>query len=179
MNIVVLNASPKKDGNTKKALEYLLLRYKNDNIISFDLVDYNIKHCRGCLACSKVGECIINDDMKIVYDAVYEAELLIFTSPVYFNSITSIGKQIIDRFQRNYARRFILKILPKVDTNKKGILLVTAGSKEKTNEFDGVRKPADLMFKANGIREYETIIIESVDDKGIENTLKNCIQNIE
>ncbi len=169
MKIVILNASPRKEGNTNKALTYLLERYKSDDISSFDLVDYDIKHCMGCLNCSKTGECVFGDDMDIIYDAIDAAELLIFTTPVYFNSVTSIGKQVIDRFQRNYARRFILKSKPKVDADKKGILFATAGSKEKNHEFDGVRMPVDLMFKANGIREYETIIVEDADKHDIEN----------
>ncbi|MEA3423131.1 MAG: flavodoxin family protein [Bacillota bacterium] len=169
MKIVILNASPRKEGNTSKALQYLLERYKNEDITSFDLVDYDIEHCSGCLNCSKTGKCIFNDDMDIIYDAIDAAELLIFTTPVYFNSVTSIGKQVIDRFQRNYARRFILKSSLKVDANKKGILLATAGSKEKNHEFDGLRKPIDLMFKANGIREYEIIIIENADMNSIKN----------
>jgi|LGVF01.1.fsa_nt_gb multimeric flavodoxin WrbA len=169
MKIVILNAGPRKEGNTSKALQYLLERYKNDDISTFDLVDYDINHCMGCLNCSKTGECIYNDDMNIIYDAADAAELLIFTTPIYFNSVTSIGKQVIDRFQRNYARRFIIKSSVKVEANKKGILLATAGSKEKNHEFDGVRMPVDLMFKANGIKEYEIIIIENADKNGIKN----------
>lgn len=163
MKTVILNASPNKEGNTKKALNELLKLIENKSNESFDLIDLNIKHCMGCLNCSKTGECLFKDDMEKIYESVDQSDLLIFTSPVYFNSVTSVGKQVIDRFQRTYARRFILKNSPKVESHKKGILLATAGSKERHHEFDGLRMPIDLMFKANGIRDYKIILLEDFD----------------
>jgi multimeric flavodoxin WrbA len=147
----------------------VLNRYLEENNIKeeevFNLFDLDVKHCTGCLSCFKTGECIIKDDMEKLYDAANRADVLVFTTPVYFNSVTSIGKTIIDRFQRNYARRFIRFQDPKVESQKKGVLIMTAGSGEKNNSFDGVRKPLDLFFKSNGIIGFEEILFQGLDHK--------------
>lgn len=182
MKVLILNASPRKNGNTKKVVNAFVQKHSFKNIVQIDLIDLNMGHCIGCLACSRTGECPFNDDMQMVYDAVNTADMIVFSTPIYFNSVTSIGKVAIDRFQRNYAKRFIRKEWPKVDLNKKGLLIATAGSKEKNNEFDGLRFPMDLFFKANGIKSYQSMIIEDFDklsQRDIEDKLKNCIQNIE
>ncbi len=163
--VVVFNASPRKKGNTRNALN----RYLEENDIKqaeiFNLSDLDVKHCSGCLSCFETGECIIKDDMEKLYAAANGADILVFTTPVYFNSVTSIGKTVIDRFQRNYARRFISFVDPKVEPHKKGVLIVTAGSSEKNNSFDGVRKPLDLFFKSNGIVGFREILLQGLDHK--------------
>ena len=182
MNVLILNASPRKNGNTKKIVDTFIEKHTFENIVQFDLIDLKIGHCIGCLACSETGECPFNDDMQVLYDAVNKADLVVFSTPVYFNSVTSIGKVTIDRFQRNYAKRFIRKEWPKVESDKRGLLIASAGSKEKKNEFDGLRFPLDLFFKSNGITSYQSMIIEDFDKlsmEDIEDKLKNCIQNIE
>ena len=163
--VMVFNASPRKSGNTSRALKEYLGNIDDKNVEVFDLKDLRISHCTGCLSCFKTGECIIDDDMKKLYRAALKADILIFTSPVYFNSVTSIGKTAIDRFQRNYARRFIMHIDPKIEQEKKGVLILTSGSCERNNSFDGARKTMDLFFKSNGIIEFEEVLIEGLDHK--------------
>ena len=168
MEAIILNASPKINGNTKHVTNLLISKLEGYEIKSFDLVTMDINDCTGCLNCSITGECIYSDDMKKIYKEVDNADLVIFTTPIYFNSVSSIGKRVIDRFQRNYARRFMLSIDEKIITNKKGILIATAGSIEKNNEFDGLRFPMNLFFKANGIVKYDELIITSTDKENIE-----------
>ena len=95
--------------------------------------------------------------------AAEKADTIVFSTPIYFNSMTSIGKTFIDRFQRNYARRFVIGMCQKVIPEKRGVLIVTAGSKEKKNEFDGLRFPMDLFFKSNGIKSYKEILVDNID----------------
>lgn len=161
--VVVFSASPRKKGNTRRVLEEYLEKRCIAEWSHFELADLQIGHCIGCLHCFRTGECFQRDDMDRLYQAADEADCLIFTSPVYFNSVTSIGKTVIDRFQRNYARRFIRSDLPKVEPHKTGVLIMTAGSREKNQNFDGARKPMDLFFKSNGIVGFEEILVEGLD----------------
>ncbi len=63
------------------------------------LGDKDIKFCLGCNSCEKKLEnfCVINDDMKQVYEKILEADNLIIASPIYFNQVTGILKNMIDR----------------------------------------------------------------------------------
>ena len=47
------------------------------------LKDKNIQFCRGCLACQKLGKCVIQDDMNTLIEKVQKADVLIFATPIY------------------------------------------------------------------------------------------------
>lgn len=163
--VVIFQASPRSGGNTRDLVKQVLKEYGDVTVVHHDLRDYEIGHCTGCLACNRTGECVIQDDMVTLYRAADEADLLIFATPVYFNSVTSVGKAVIDRFERNYARRFRLMLDPKVVPGKEGLLVMTAGSRERNRCFDGVRKPIDLFFKSNGIVGFGEVLLEGLDEQ--------------
>jgi multimeric flavodoxin WrbA len=179
MKTLTIDASPRQGGNTFQLTEAYLDTLVSESQEIIHLRNMNIQHCTGCLACFKTGECIIDDDMNLIYKKLEEADHIIFSTPVYFNSVTSLAKTMIDRCQRNYARRFILKLDPKSVEGKKGILIMTAGSHERKGEFAGVRWPIDLFFKSNGITSFDEILIDDADRGNIDEKIKNCIQNIE
>jgi multimeric flavodoxin WrbA len=104
MNVLGICFSPRKDGNSeillKEALkgsqecsaktEFLSLRRKK------------IEPCIACLKCTKNGVCAQEDDMQDLYPKLLKADGLIFASPVYFYSLSGIGKNFLDR---TYALR--------------------------------------------------------------------------
>lgn len=63
----------------------------------------SIHHCNGCNRCVNDGECCINDDMQVIYDAFDSSDLFILSTPVYFSGPSSIIKQLIDRFQCRWS----------------------------------------------------------------------------
>lgn len=62
----------------------------------------DIGHCTGCGSCKDFGECIIDDEMKIIYEAFEEADLVLFITPIHFSGISSVLKTVIDRFQTEW-----------------------------------------------------------------------------
>ncbi len=66
MNILVLNGSPRKNGNVAKALkketEKIQMKYKNSQIIWKNLSDLNFDFCKGCMACRSKMNCILQPD---------------------------------------------------------------------------------------------------------------------
>ena len=43
-----------------------------------------IKFCVGCLACQKLGRCIINDDVNDIMAKVLEADVVCWATPIYY-----------------------------------------------------------------------------------------------
>ena len=84
MNILVLNGSPRKNGNVAKALRAEVKLFCTDKIPEntvywHDISDLNFDFCRGCMACrskEKNGACILaNDDAhKIAEETHNEIE---------------------------------------------------------------------------------------------------------
>ena len=61
------------------------------------LKDKNIQFCRGCLACQKLGKCVIQDDMNTLIEKVQKADVLIFVTPIYYYEMSGQLKTFLDR----------------------------------------------------------------------------------
>ena len=57
----------------------------------------NIEPCVACDICKATGECAIYDDMREITEKLMECNGMIIGSPVYFGSVTSQLKMLIDR----------------------------------------------------------------------------------
>ncbi|MBU9738115.1 flavodoxin family protein [Diplocloster agilis] len=110
MKILVLNGSPRPQGNTMKMITAF-----SEGAASaghqVDIVDVCKKKITGCLACEYChtkgnGACIQKDDMQEIYDLLKEAEMLVVASPIYYHGISGQLKCAIDRF---YAAAYPLK----------------------------------------------------------------------
>ena len=102
MNILVLNGSPRPNGNTAQ----MIAAFREGAAASGNKVDV-INVCRkkiaGCLACEYChtkggGQCVQKDDMQEVYDLLRDAEMLVLASPVYYHGLSGQLKCTIDRF---------------------------------------------------------------------------------
>lgn len=60
--------------------------------------EMTIGHCTGCDGC-RDGECIVDDDMAVLYRLFSESDLLIMASPLHFNGPSSLAMTVMDRFQ--------------------------------------------------------------------------------
>ena len=102
MNILILNGSPRPDGNTAKLIGAFTegAEEKGHHVDRVDVCRKNIKGCLACEYCHMQGhgECIQNDDMQEVYDLLKTAEMLVIASPIYYHGISGQLKCTIDRF---------------------------------------------------------------------------------
>lgn len=167
MKVLALLGSPRINKNTDILLEEVIkgLRECNAEIKKYQLSRLKINPCMGCYKCGDKGYCIYDDDMKKLYKEFDGADIIILASPLYFNSVSSISKLMIDRCHALWASRFILK-KPMIDTNKKrtGLLICTAGAKQKENGFIGAVKVADLFFKAASTSFTEQLLMDDTDN---------------
>jgi multimeric flavodoxin WrbA len=99
MKILGLSCSPRKQGNTATLLEEALKGAKQEGaeVELYSLSGKNIEPCDACSSCNKTGECHIKDDMQEIYNKMVEADGIIFGTPIYFYSMASQMKTIIDR----------------------------------------------------------------------------------
>lgn len=76
-----------------------LLIEKNKDIQSevIALSQKNILPCKGCMMCSKNGNCLLNDDFLSIKKEMKSADLLLFASPVHFNHVSSLFQNFLER----------------------------------------------------------------------------------
>ena len=130
--ILILNGSPRVNGNTKALIEEFTkgAKEKGHNIIKFDLDKMNIHGCKGCLKGGKDKEspCTQKDDMQKIYPHYKEADILILASPMYYWAFSAQLKTAIDR----------LFAVTEIDSNyktpyKECIMLMAAEGNDENN----------------------------------------------
>ena len=67
------------------------------------LKDKTINFCKGCLACQKLGKCVINDDANEITLKMKEADVIVWATPVYYYEMSGQMKTLIDRANSLFA----------------------------------------------------------------------------
>ncbi|MCY6484681.1 flavodoxin family protein [Clostridium aestuarii] len=141
MKTLIFMASPNKKGNTQAMLEAFLKELRGETYI-INCYDVNVKPCIGCKICYTCeGKCSINDDMTYIYEKINESDNIAIFSPMYFASYPGTLKNIIDRMQVYWSKKYILNSNQTI-SKKKGVLFLNAGS-----EWRDMFKPMQNMFK--------------------------------
>ncbi|MCF7920330.1 MAG: NAD(P)H-dependent oxidoreductase [Candidatus Cloacimonetes bacterium] len=104
MNIIILHGSPRKGGDSDTLanvfLEEMAL-HRAIEVKHFYLNEMNIGFCQGCLACARDEEhkCVQTDDMRLIYEAFRDAEIVIWATPMYWGYMTAQMKTALDRME--------------------------------------------------------------------------------
>ena len=61
------------------------------------LKNKDIKFCKGCLACQKLGKCVIDDDANVITAKMKDANVIVWATPVYYYEMSGQMKTLIDR----------------------------------------------------------------------------------
>ena len=93
MKIVVVNGSPKGRGSNTQIMVEAFLQGAQEagaETLNVFLAEKEIQHCRGCFSCwlKTPGRCIIEDDMMRILAAVVGADVLVLSTPLYFDTIS-------------------------------------------------------------------------------------------
>ncbi len=122
MNILVLNGSPRPNGNTTSMIAAFREGVSEaGHLVSvIDICRKKISGCLGCEYCHLQGKgnCIQKDDMQEVYTALNDADMLVIASPIYYFSFTG---QLQCAINRIYALG-----IPK--NLKRSMLILSSGS---------------------------------------------------
>jgi len=172
MTITVLgvSGSPHRQGNTETLLDRFLEGAKDAgaSVEKVVLKDLSYSPCRGCNACHKTGNCVVQDDAVGLYGKMMAADCVAVASPIYTMGITAELKGLIDREQFLWARKFILKTMYFSDDHirkHKGIFISTAGLGFE-HVFDGAFPVITALFNTIGFEYYDNIIANDMDRYG-------------
>ncbi|MEW6078301.1 MAG: NAD(P)H-dependent oxidoreductase [Thermodesulfobacteriota bacterium] len=146
-----LMGSPRKNGNTAFLLKSFMdeLEKKGATIRMINVPEKNIKPCQGCIFCEQNGYCRMQDDdmSRELYPLLRRAEVIVAASPMYFYSVTSQLKALIDRSQALWSRRYRLKLADPRAATRAGVMLAVGATKGK-NLFEGTHFTAKYFFDA-------------------------------
>ena len=99
MKVLIINGSPRVNGNTTIAIREMENVFKADGI-DVETVQVGNKDIRGCIACRKcfdTGKCVFDDIVNELAPKFEEADGLVIASPVYYASANATLIACLDR----------------------------------------------------------------------------------
>lgn len=100
MNILLINGSPRRTGNTATALEKLAEKLSPDHSVEL-LQSYSmaVTPCLSCMQCkNNGGYCVQKDDTNTMLQKIYNASCIVFGTPVFWMGMSGQLKLFIDKF---------------------------------------------------------------------------------
>ena len=106
------------------------------------LKNKDIKYCIGCLSCQKTGKCVLKDDVIGILEAVREAEVIVFATPIYYYEMCGQMKTLLDRLNPLYASDYAFR----------DIYMIATAAEDESSAFDkaynGLQGWVDCFEKA-------------------------------
>lgn len=106
MNVLIINGSPRANGNTEVALKEMKDIFEASGV---EVKQLNVggKAIRGCIACGqcgKLGKCVFDDAVNEAAPLLAQADGVVVASPVYYASANGNLISFLDRlFYSNHA----------------------------------------------------------------------------
>lgn len=104
-NVLVISTSLRANSNSD-ALADAFLRGAADaghHAKKISLRGRNIQFCRGCMACQKLGRCVISDDAAEISQKMHDADVIAFATPIYYYEMSGQMKTLLDRANWLYS----------------------------------------------------------------------------
>lgn len=99
MKVLMINGSPRVNGNTSIALEEMRKEFEKEGVEA-EIVQVGNKAVRGCIACGqcgKLGKCVFDDVVNELAPKFESADGLVVASPVYYASANATLIAVLDR----------------------------------------------------------------------------------
>jgi len=172
-SILTLSGSPIRDSSTDILLTRIAegIESASGEPTTNEFVRLNHYQFLPCQACGRSPEpdfCIFHDEIYPLYDLLISVDIVLFGSPVYFDSVSAQSKAFIDRcnclrppdFDAKSGHHFKRIILKK----RLGGMVLVGGER---GEFEGARKVIAGFFKWVEIENCGHIIFAHTEMKAI------------
>ena len=99
MKVLMINGSPRKDGNTAIALKEMEKAFEKNGIEveTMQIGNQAIRGCIACGTCATKGQCVFDDAVNEAAPKFAEADGLVIASPVYYASANGTLVSFLDR----------------------------------------------------------------------------------
>ncbi|WP_028243260.1 flavodoxin family protein [Pseudobutyrivibrio ruminis] len=127
MKVLIINGSPRKDGNTSVALNEMTKIFEEQGIEA-EVVQIGNKDVRGCIACGSCatkGKCVFDDVVNELAPKFEEADGLVVASPVYYASANATLIACLDRLFYSTGFDKTMKVGASVVVARRGGLSAT------------------------------------------------------
>ena len=163
MKVAAFVGSPRPDGVTDAVVRQVLCGADDRGADSavFHIGLLHIMGCHACMKCRETGVCVLDDDMKPLFEELKEADCIILGTPIYFYYMTAQMKAFTDRLFSLIGEGFKSRL-----GRKKTVFVVTQGA-EKPELFSSQISSMKEAWGMAGLDIIETVqvcALESADE---------------
>jgi multimeric flavodoxin WrbA len=166
--ILVLSASPIRDGNTTTLVNWFAEGAKSRgarvDIVATAFLKYKTTGCTSCRRCQTIKEyaCVIKDEASLVLAKMAEADVIVMATPLYFFGASAQLKLIMDRMFSLYKWD---NAAGTMTTPLKGKKLVLIASAYEDIGLDALEKPFALTADYSGMG-FESLLVPNAGESG-------------
>lgn len=156
--LLILNASPRLNGNISQMAEELSEKYTaaGYSVETVSVSKLQFHNCTGCMKCRSENKCIFNDDATAVGEKISDADIIAVATPVWWGNMPGHLKSLFDRNVYRLMGEGKYGIPQPKAKGKKGIILTACTTPFPFNcicgQSSGVNKAVKEIFKSSGIK---------------------------
>jgi multimeric flavodoxin WrbA len=164
--ILLVDASPRKQGNSAAVVKLLASDLKDTEITVFAMRDQQCQPCTACAACQgkETQHCVLHDDITPLLPLINTCDAIVMVTPIYNYQITSQAKLFIER----WYPFFNVEKKNMSNTSKFGkkaaLVCVFWGSPR-----DTIARYADWTvqnFSQIGAEQFQTLVMDGIPGPG-------------
>lgn len=122
MKVLIINGSPRIDGNTQISCLEMMKIFKKENIETeiYQVATKNIRGCIACNSCKVNGKCVFDDDVNYLKNVLKDCDGLVIASPVYYSSANGTLISLLDRLFYSNNNDLSMKVGASVVVARRG-----------------------------------------------------------
>lgn len=167
--ILAVYGSPRRKGNTATLLKRAVdgATDAGAQVEEIVLRDLNMSPCLEIYGCKENGRCTIQDDFQDVYDKLLASDGLMLATPIFFYSVSSFTKILMDRCQSLWVKKYWIEKRKFGETKptRKG-LLISVGATSGKKLFDGTLLAVRTYFDTLDMQVWRTLLYRGLDFEG-------------
>ncbi len=169
MNVLGIYGSPRAGGNSDLLLDEALAgaAAAGARVERIYVRQLGISGCLECGGCDQTGQCVIDDDMQLVYPKLEKARLIFMASPIFFYGLPAQLKALVDRGQAQWSKRLLEKNPGRRGDHLGGLgCLIAVGATKGRNLFDGAKLTAKYFFDALDMDYQDGLFYHQIEGQG-------------
>ena len=122
MKVLMLNGSPRANGNTALALQEMekIFRAEGVDVETVQVGHLDVRGCIACGYCYKNDKCVFDDVVNTLADKFRNCDGLVVASPVYYASANATLTAVLDRLFYSTAFPKAMKVGASVAVARRG-----------------------------------------------------------
>ncbi len=176
MKVLMINGSPRAEGNTARALAEARSVFEREGIevVYLHVGNKDIRGCLGCGTCYKAHKCVIDDIVNEVAPIFEECDGIVVGSPVYYAAANSTLVALLDRlfYSTHFEKR--MKVGAAVAVARRGGCSATFDQLNKYFTISGMPVASSQYWNSvHGAKPGEC----EADEEGLQ-TMRTLAQNM-